>query len=50
MFQCHSGLGLCLCSAGAAMLLSLLISSVYLTLFLALGLLGIGVLLLRKQA
>lgn len=49
MFLCQGNLGWILLSAGAGLLLSLLIPSVYVTLLLSLALLGGGVLLLRKK-
>lgn len=49
MFCGSAKLGLILLSAGAALLCSILIPSVYVTLLLSLALLGAGVLLLRKR-
>ena len=49
MFQRCSGLGPVLLAAGAALLVSLLIRSFWLTLLLALALIGLGVLLLRRK-
>ncbi len=48
MFRCQTGTAAALLAAGAAFLISLLIGSVYLTLILGLGLIGLGVLLLRR--
>ena len=49
MFQCYGGLGAALLSAGAALLVSMLIPSVFWTLLISFVLLGLGVLLLRKK-